>query len=131
LISKLTGVESAYETPDVLWERIVPSLPPPKRRRLVVHGWTTGRIWALFSIFYVPAVNGKHFQEILVLQVQYMTDFRNDGERLVYSSNVCGLIASLYDKNNRIDWKWQSMDGVITKGSLGEKMYRFKSHRQS
>jgi len=23
---------------------------------------------------------------------------------------------SIYDKNNRIDWKWQTMDGVITKG---------------
>jgi transposase len=27
--------------------------------------------------------------------------------------------------------KWQSMDGVITKAALGEKMYRFKSHKQS
>jgi hypothetical protein len=25
-------------------------------------------------MFYAPAVGGKHFQEVLVLQVQYMTD---------------------------------------------------------
>jgi DDE family transposase len=43
------------------------------------------------SMFYAPAVSGKHFQEVLVLQVQYMTDFRS-GERLVYS-NACGSMA--------------------------------------
>ena len=38
---------------------------------------------------------------------------------------------SVYDKNTGIDWKWQAMDGVITKAPLGGKMYRCKSHRQS
>ena len=28
---------------------------------------------------------------------------------------------SVYDKNNTIDWRWQAMDGVITKAPLGEK----------
>ena len=37
---------------------------------------------------------------------------------------------SVYDKNNRIDWKWQAMDGVITKAPLGGKKYRSKSYRQ-
>src|SRR6476620_477097 len=39
-------------------------------------------------MFYVLDVSGKHFQEVLVPQVQYMTDFRS-GERMVYS-NVFG-----------------------------------------
>jgi hypothetical protein len=38
---------------------------------------------------------------------------------------------SVYDKRTGIDWKWQAMDGVITKAPLGGKMYRCKSHRQS
>jgi hypothetical protein len=29
----LTGVESAYEIPDVLWDKIVLLLPPPKRKK--------------------------------------------------------------------------------------------------
>ena len=38
---------------------------------------------------------------------------------------------SVYDENNRIDWKWQAMDGgVITKAPLGGKKHRTKSHRQ-
>ena len=36
----------------------------------------------------------------------------------------------LYDKKVGINWKWQSMDGVITKAPLGGKKYRTKSHRQ-
>jgi hypothetical protein len=28
---------------------------------------------------------------------------------------------SVYDKKTRNDWKWQAMDGVITKATLGEK----------
>ena len=38
---------------------------------------------------------------------------------------------SLYDKKTGIDWKWQTMDGVITKAPLGGKRYRPKSYRQS
>jgi transposase len=37
---------------------------------------------------------------------------------------------SVYDENNRIDWKWQAMDGAITKAPLGGKKHRTKSHRQ-
>ena len=48
----------------------------------------------LFSMFYVPVVSGMLFQEVLVLQVQYMIDSRNGGS-LVYS-NVCGLMVYRY-----------------------------------
>ncbi|HXG07910.1 MAG TPA: transposase, partial [Nitrososphaera sp.] len=46
-----------YEVPDVLWERIVPLLPQPKkrkrkRRRLAVQGWTEERK-AMSIIFYI------------------------------------------------------------------------------
>jgi hypothetical protein len=33
VISELTGVESAYEIPDVLWDRITPLLPSYKRKK--------------------------------------------------------------------------------------------------
>ena len=58
-----------------------------------------------------------------------MTDSKN-GERLVFSSK-CGSMDWLwYDKKTGIDWKWQAMDGVITKAPLGGKKHRTKSHRQ-
>jgi hypothetical protein len=36
---------------------------------------------------------------------------------------------SVYDENNTIDWKWQAMDGAITKAPLGEK-HRSKSQTE-
>jgi transposase len=36
----------------------------------------------------------------------------------------------LYDEKIGINWKWQSMDGAITKAPLGGKKYRTKSNRQ-
>jgi hypothetical protein len=65
-------------------------------------------------MFYVPAVSGTLFQELLVLQVLCMIDSKN--EELL----IDGL--SVYDKKKGIDWKWQAMDGVITKAPLGGKM---------
>jgi hypothetical protein len=59
-----------------------------------------------------------------------MIDSRSGGKQ-VYSG-VCGWMdgLSVYDRTNRIDWKWQAMDGVITKAPLGGKKHRTKSHRQ-
>jgi len=38
---------------------------------------------------------------------------------------------SVYDKKTGIDWKWQAIDGTITKAPLGGKRYRYKSHHQT
>jgi hypothetical protein len=38
---------------------------------------------------------------------------------------------SVYDKKTGIDWKWQAIDGTITKAPLGGKRYRSKSHHQT
>jgi transposase len=38
---------------------------------------------------------------------------------------------AVYDRKTGINWKWQAMDGVITKAPLGGKRYRCKSYRQS
>jgi hypothetical protein len=81
-------------------------------------------------MFYVLDVSGMLYHVVLVLQVQYMTDFRS-GERMVYS-NVFGSMVYQYmikrlvlTGNGRL---W--MDGVITKAPLGGKRYRLKSHGQ-
>ena len=81
-------------------------------------------------MFYVLAVSGMLFQEVLVLQVQYMTDFKNGEQAGVFKRMwIDGL--TVYDKKTGINWKWQAMDGVITKAPLGGKKHRTKSNRQS
>ena len=60
-----------------------------------------------------------------------MTDSKN-GERLVFSSECGSMDWPCTDKKTGIDWKWQAMDGVITKAPLGEKSTGPNpSHRQS
>jgi hypothetical protein len=38
---------------------------------------------------------------------------------------------SVYDTKIGIDWKWQAIDGTITKAPLRGKRYRRKSHTKS
>jgi hypothetical protein len=57
-----------------------------------------------------------------------MIDFRNGDKMGVFKQMwIDGL--KIYDEKVGINWKWQSMDGVITKAPLGGKKYRTKSHR--
>ena len=52
MISELTGVESAYEMPDVLWDRIVSLLPLGKRKKKAGRPRMNDRK-AMSAIFYV------------------------------------------------------------------------------
>ena len=60
------------------------------------------------------------YLEVLVLQVQVHDRFQEWRKAGVFKRMwIDGL--SVYDKKTGIDWKWQAMDGVITKAPLGEK----------
>ena len=52
MISELTGVESAYEIPDVLWDRITPLLPLCKKKKKAGRPRMDDRR-AMSAIFYV------------------------------------------------------------------------------
>ena len=70
------------------------------------------------------------YLEVLVLQGQVHDRFQEWRKAGVFKRMwIDGL--SVYDKKTGIDWKWQAMDGVITKAPLGGKKHRTKSHRQS
>jgi transposase len=51
VISELTGVESAYEIPDVLWDRIIPLLSSRKRKKKAGRPRMNDR--KAMSVFYV------------------------------------------------------------------------------
>ena len=74
---------------------------------------------------YVRGVSGKHYQELLAHQVHdRFQQWRRDG--VFRRMWINGL--KLYDEKVGINWKWQSMDGVITKASLEGKKHRTKSN---
>jgi transposase len=131
VISKLTGVGSAYEIPDVLWDKIVPLLPPQKRKKK-----KAGRPRmndsrnAMSAIFYVLRTGcqwnalPRSLGASSTVHDRFLQEWRKAG--VFKRMWIDGL--SVYDKKTGIDWKWQSMDGVITKAPLGGKRYRSKSY---
>jgi putative transposase len=129
VISEITGVDSLYEISDIIWNRIIPLLPTPKKKKKV------GR----------PRMNDRKVMSAIFYVLRTGCEWNAPPRSLGASSTVhdrfqewrkAGVFKriwidglSMYDKNNRIDWRWQSMDGVITKAPLGGKRYRRKSHR--
>ena len=79
-------------------------------------------------MFYVLVVNGMHFHVVLVGASSTVHDrFQEWRTAGVFKRMwIDGL--SVYDKKTGIDWKWQAMDGVITKAPLGGKKHRSKSN---
>ena len=91
LISEISGIESSYEIPDELWNQIFPLLcHKPKRKKKTGRPRMNDRK-AMNAIFYIARndVSGKHYHEVLVHQVMYMTV--GNGGKMAYS-NVCGLM---------------------------------------
>ena len=130
VISKTTGVDSLYEIPDVIWNRIIPLLPPPKKKKKVGRPRMNDRK-AMNAIFYVlrTGCQWNALPRSLGASSTVHDRFQDWRKAGVFKRMwIDGL--SVYNKNNTINWKWQSMDGVITKAPLGGKKYRSKSNRQ-
>jgi putative transposase len=133
VISEITGVNSLYEIPDVLWDKIVPLLllPSSKRKKKAGRPRMDDRK-AMSAIFYVLRTGcqwnalPRSLGASSTVHDRFQ-EWRKDG--VFKRMWIDGL--SVYDKKTGIDWKWQAMDGIITKAPLGGKMYRRKSHRQS
>jgi len=129
MISELTGVESAYEIPDALWDRIKPLLPSHKKKKKAGRPRMDDRR-AMSAIFYVlrTGCQWNALPKSLGASSTVHDRFQEWRKAGVFRRMwIDGL--SIYDKKVGIDWKWQAMDGTITKAPLGGKMYRRKSYR--
>jgi putative transposase len=136
LISEDTGVDFSYSIPDVIWDRIVALIPSPSSMSRGKKNKRTGRPrmddrMAMSAIFYVLRTGcqwralPRSLGASSTVHDRFQ-EWRKDG--VFKRMWIDGL--SVYDENNTIDWKWQAMDGVITKAPLGGKKHRTKSHRQ-
>lgn len=134
MISEVTGVDSSYCIPDVVWDRIITLLSSSIRRRKKKKA---GRPrmndrTAMSAIFYVlrTGCQWNALPRSLGASSTVHDRFQEWRKAGVFKRMwIDGL--SVYDKKTGIDWKWQAMDGVITKAPLGGKKHRTKSHRQS
>jgi len=119
-----------YEIPDVLWDRIIPLLPPPRKKKKKAGRPRMNDRKAMSAIFYVlrTSCQWKALPRSLGASSTVHDRFQEWRKAGVFKRIwIDGL--SVYDKKTGIDWKWQAMDGVITKAPLGGKRYRLKSYR--
>lgn len=136
MISEVTGVDFSYCIPDVIWDRIAPLLLPSSLSTHRKNKKKTGRPRmddrkAMSAIFYVlrTGCQWKALPRSLGASSTVHDRFQEWRKEGVFKRMwIDGL--SVYDENNRIDWRWQAMDGVITKAPLGGKKHRTKSHGQ-
>lgn len=128
MISEITGVDSLYEVPDVSWNRITPLLPPRNRKRKKTGRPRMNDRKAMSAIFYVlrTGCQWNALPRSLGSSSTIHDRFQEWRKAGVFRRMWIDSLL-LYDKETGIDWKWQAMDGVITKAPLGGKRYRLKS----
>lgn len=116
-----------YRLSDAFWERIEPALPQrPKQKtgrpRLPMRGILDGIFYVMRTGVQWNAVP-REFGSSSSLH-RYFQELVKDGffERIWY------LALSEYDELKGIDWKFQSMDGAMTKAPLAGEKNRAKSN---
>ena len=117
-----------HDIPDALWERIDLVLPIYKkckeggRPRLSLRKVVCGILYVLQTGCQWKAMP-KQFGSGSAIHAY----FQEWVERGVFAE-LWSLALSEYDRLKGIDWKWQSMDGAITKSPLGGEKNREKPH---
>ena len=134
MISITCGIDSSYEIPDALWNRIILLLLPKTKCKKKQIGrprmddrkaMTT--ISSIYSTYWMSVESTTTKKSWCI---QYCTWQVSAMEKRWYIQTNVGIDGlKLYDKKFGINWKWQSMDGAITKAPLGGKKYRTKSNR--
>ena len=129
MISEITGVDSLYEVPDVLWNRITPLLPSRNRKRKKTGRPRMNDRKAMSAIFYVlrTGCQWNALPRSLGASSTIHDRFQEWRKAGVFKRMWIDSLLR-YDRETGIGWKWQAMDGVITKAPLGGKMYRRKSY---
>ena len=131
MISENTGVDFSYSVPDVIWDRIITLLPSPsilRRKKKKTRRPRMDDRKAMSAIFYIlrTGCQWNALPRSLGASSTVHDRFQEWRKAGVFRRMwMDGL--SVYDRTTRIDWKWQAMDGVITKAPLGGKKHRTKS----
>lgn len=118
--TKTATLETIWHTPDELWELLAPILGPDKRPGSVGRPATPARL--IFDAIIYVLRTGCQWQAIP--RDEYapgstvhgrFTKWVREGKFL----QAWKVLLTYYDKKVGIGWKWQALDGVITKAPLG------------
>ena len=118
-----------HQIPDSLWERIVPLLPVYKRSfkggrpRLDLRKVVTGIIFVLRTGCQWKAMPAQFGSGSAIHS--YFQEWVESG----VFEKLWQLALQEYDELKGIDWRWQSLDGAMTKAPLGGEKNREKPNR--
>ena len=120
-----------WRIPDALWAKIKPLLPPGKPHPLSCHNSPVDPRQAMDTIFFVlrtgcqwNALNATGICSGSSAHRWFQTWTQASVFRKLWQM---GLIE--YDRRQKLGWRWQSLDGAITKAPLGGEKKRPQSHR--
>lgn len=123
--------DDGWRIPDELWERIEPLLPPPKRHPLGCHNPPVPPRQAMNAIFFVLRT-GCQWAALdrtrLCKKSSAHRWFQAWTQARVFQL-IWALGLDEYEELKGLDWKWQSMDGAMTKAPLGGEKNRAQSYR--
>ncbi|MCW5971689.1 MAG: IS5 family transposase [Blastocatellales bacterium] len=115
-----TLLETIWHVPDELWSLIAPLLGPEKKPGTVGRPAVSYRL-IFDAIIYVlrtgcqwNAIPRRHFAPKSTVWGRYQ-----QWAKAGVFQQAWALVLNYYDLEVGIDWKWQAMDGVITKAPLG------------
>jgi len=122
-------VGAAYQIPDRLWDRIRVLLPPPKRKKKSGRPRMPDR-QAMNAVFYVlrTGCQWKAIPRCLGAPSTIHDRFQ-EWRRAGVFKRLWKAGLKEYDARKGLDWKWQTMDGAMTKAPLGRKIYRPQPYR--
>lgn len=122
-------VGAAYQIPDRLWDRIRVLLPPPKRKKKSGRPRMDDR-QAMNAVFYVlrTGCQWKAIPRCLGASSTVHDRFQEWREAGVFKRLWKAGLRE-YDARKGLDWKWQAMDGAMTKAPLGGKIHRPQPYR--
>ncbi len=124
MVDKSLGVGSEYQIPDELWEKIKLLLPSPKPKKKAGRPRMDDRK-AMTAIFYMlrTGCQWKAIPRSLGAPSTVHDRFKEWQEAGVFEKLWQAGVEE-YDGKKGLDWKWQCMDGAITKAPLGGKRNR-------
>lgn len=121
-----------WKTPDELWEKIEPLLPPGKPHPLGCHNPRVDNRKALDGIFFVLRTgcpwNALDDTGICSCSSAFRR-FQEWGGAGVFQK-LWALGLEEYDELKGLEWAWQSMDGAMTKAPLAGEKNRAESDGQ-
>ena len=122
--------DDGWRIPDALWEKIEPLLPPPPSHPLGCHRPPTAPRKAMDAIFFVLRT-GCQWNALNATGICSSSSAHRWFQRWTQAGvfeELWTLGLEEYDRLKGIQWRWQSMDGAMTKAPLGGEKNRQKPH---